>query len=164
MGVTMGFMTKDGTEPPFWFTRTDGKQLWGFIVDHHSYSDGPLHILLDNLGLHMNPFWTYSGEEYSRDVWMSLNLPSNEDEESQEKAWHEHIAQIESSYQSPETLIECIQPILKAIDKEPDIFKDLNINESYFTKGYFKQDLIDLKKILDWTIENGHSLIRLAVR
>lgn len=76
MGVTMGFVTDTGVDPPLWFTRTDSKELWGQLIEHHSYSSGALHKLLQHFGLDMKPFWNYSGEEYSLEGWMALNLPA----------------------------------------------------------------------------------------
>lgn len=165
MGTILGISTDIDKDCPFWFSRTDSKSLLRHLDSCISYSSGDLHRLLEHFGLSIEPLKKFSGEEYTLEGWMRLSLPGFEgDRQRQKLGWYEHKAQIEACYQDPSILIATLAPIIEALDRHPNVFDELSIQDGYFIDGFFRQDLADLKVMFEWAQKEGIKRVRLEVR
>ncbi len=164
MGITLKIGTDVGKECPFWFSQTDSKQLCRQLTVEIYDKSGDLHRFLMHLGLNLEPLKKISGEEYTLEMWMELNLPYFEgDKEKQRQGWYEHKKEIEAGYQDPSKLIAALNPVIEALQKHRRIFNELKIIDWYFTEGFFQQDLIDLKGMLEWAEKENVKRVRLEV-
>jgi hypothetical protein len=85
-----------------------------------------------------------------------------EDFDMDEDLFNQGKEQNLASWQSPQDLINCVQSLLRILDETPDIFSLLEVSSEYFTKGIFRQDLVDLSKMLKWAEDNGERKVRLV--
>ena len=79
------------------------------------------------------------------------------------KDWHERQAQRQAAWQSPETIISAITPLILALETHPSICFDLGIENPYFTSGCFRQNLMEMVKMLDWCIANNIEKVRITL-
>lgn len=164
MGTTLKIRTDVGKECPFWFSRTDSKQLCRQLTVEIYDKSGDLHHFLTHLGLNMEPLKRISGEEHTVETWMKLNLPYFEgDKEKQRQGWYKHKEEIAACYQDPSELIAALDPIIEALHKHTEIFNELKIIDQYFTKGFLQQDLMDLKRMFEWAEKENIKRVRLEV-
>ena len=166
MGLTLGVNAITGEKIPFWFSKTDSKALLGQLMTYYSYM---------NYGEY-KPEYSWFGlvallKHFEIDLTLLLNLAERGEEEpiesfvarepSEERIqlWHklhaERIEREEKSWQDPILLIGAIKPLLKALDETPNIFSLLGITDQYFIDGYFRSDIEDLLKMLEWTHNMG---------
>ena len=154
MNVILFVEVESGEECPYSFTKSDGSLLFEYIMENLAAS-GMVQNVLGKIEKHfhfdLEPLGRIGGQEFELE-----DFDMNEEEFNQAKA--QNIA----SWQSPQVLIDCIQPILAALDENPDIFSVVDVSENYFARGVFKQDLVDLLRMINWANEKGEKKVRIA--
>jgi hypothetical protein len=156
MGAIVFFEVESGKECPYVFT-TPARSLFEFVMEYQiGVGNFPNELKKIENYFHLNilpiikmgpPEWELILEEFDMD-----EVQFNKERDASLALW-----------QSPRELISCIQSILGVLREAPDIFSQLNISSSYFTKGFFEGNLVDLLKMAEWANENRESKVRLLV-
>ncbi len=154
MNVILFVEVESGEECPYSFTKSDGSLLFEYIMENLAAS-GTVQNVLGKLESHfhldLEPLGRIGGQEWEL-----------EDFDMDEEEFKQAQAQNLDSWQSPQVLIDCIQPVLTVLDENPDIFSVLGVSANYFTRGVFKQDLVDLLRMINWAKEKGEKKARIA--
>ena len=160
MSTILGIETDTGEEIPFWFTKTDTRslkiQLWDV---YYGSTTNEISRLFNHFNLPLKPFTNIVGGEGE-----TLENFMSRDPDDKERAgyWYEEQERREAAWQSPIDLINTIKPLLIAIDQNPNVYSELKITDTYFLDGYFYQDMIDLKIMLEWTLGKGIGKVRIT--
>ena len=161
MGIILGIETETGEEIPLWFTETDSKLLRRQLWDaYYGSTNVEIFRIFNHFHLSVKPLTKIvgRGEEEELNELFSRD-PNN--------AWGreygpERMAVIQTAWQSPESLIKIIQPLLAGMEQEPKVFAELNIADEYFVDGAFCHDMMDLVTMLDWALRKGIRKVRLV--
>jgi len=162
MGFVIGIETITGQEIPFWFTNSDSKALRHQLLTFEDYDDEPLHKIVNYFHLNLEPLSqskiVYTENEILEDI---ISMYPNNRERIED--WHERQAQREVAWQSPEAIVNALTSLINALELHPSIFVHLEIEDPYFTRGYFRQDALDMVKMLDWCIANQIEKVRIKL-
>ncbi|GAP62347.1 hypothetical protein ARMA_0770 [Ardenticatena maritima] len=80
-----------------------------------------------------------------------------------EVEWRKQMEMNRAAWQSPQELIQYLQTFIQALDNSPDVFFRLGVSKPYFVKGFFKQDLVDLLRVVEWARDSGVRYVRLSM-
>jgi hypothetical protein len=161
-------VTDTNEDPPIAYNSQADPKVFCWKVSEYANGSGEIGRLLDHFGLDLRPLTRLSGEEFTLDQWMSpyTKITGDWDDWSEARkleAWHEHRAEIEASYQSPDDLITALDPFVQALESDRSVYKTLGIDDPYFTNGSFLLHLKDLRSMADWAQSQGFRKIRLLV-
>ena len=162
MTTLISIKTETGEEVPFWFTETDSRhlklQLWDAYYSHTSSSTVEIVRIFNHFHLSVEPLTKIGYEEGLIDEELSKDPTS----EKRIKRAHEQRAFLESTWQSPETLLTTINTLLSAMEQTPSLFAELNITDDYFVEGWFCHDMMDLAHMLNWAVSKGITKVRIV--
>jgi hypothetical protein len=145
MSILLGLRTKSGEQIPYWFTETDTRHLRSQLWDaYYGITTVEIVQIFNYFDLSIEPLTKIGYEEELIDRRLSKD-PTNE---SRIKYAHEQRVFLESTWQSPETLLNTINLLLSGMERTPNLFSELNITADYFVEGWFCHDMMDLEPIL----------------
>ncbi|MFT3890803.1 MAG: hypothetical protein QM730_04145 [Anaerolineales bacterium] len=162
MGFIIGIETITGQEIPFWFTNSDSKALRHQLLTFEEYDDEPLYKIANHFHLNLEALSqskiVYTENETLEDI---IAMYSNNQERIED--WHKRQAQREAAWQSPKIIVNTLTLLINTLESHPDIFSDLKIEDPYFTHGSFRQDALDMVKMLEWCITNKIEKVRITL-
>lgn len=145
---------------PYWFTETDSKAFCDYIFFEHAWHAGNspdiVGMLKEHYGLDLDPLLKVSSADFTLEDWLTEGI-------GDEDQWRSEMETNRAAWQPPDALIGCLQTFLLALDKNSVVFSELDISESYFVQGYFKHDLTDLLRMVEWAKSNEARQIRLVM-
>ncbi len=159
MGLVLGIETETGQEIPF-----SGYGILGLkhtLLTFGSH-DEPLTKIAKKFQINLESLTgdkIVGGEDETLENFMSRDP----DDKDRAKYWYESQARREAAWQSPQTIINAITSIVKILDTHTTIFADLQVEERYFTEGFFRKDLEIMTKGLEWCIENNIKKVRITI-
>ncbi|MCS6842482.1 MAG: hypothetical protein NZ701_17085 [Roseiflexus sp.] len=157
---TLHLETDMGQPCPYWFTETDSKLFCNYMFFEHLWQTGNdpdvVGALKEHLGLDVEPLLKVASEDLSLEDWMAEGY-------GDEGEWRTQMEINKAAWQSPQELASCLQEFIQALDNSPNVFSRLGVSESYFVEGYFKQDLVDLLRMVAWALDNGAGYVRLSM-
>lgn len=154
MGTIVLLEVGSGKECPYSFTKSEGRSLFEYVIEYRVGIGNFQNVLgkIENqFNLNLSPLTKIGGPEYDL-----------EDFDMDEDLFKQAQKQNLESWQSPQDLINCVQSLLKVLDETSGMFSLLGVSNEYFTKGIFRQDIVDLSKMLKWAEDSGERRVRLA--
>jgi len=157
---TLHLETDTGQPCPYWFTETDSKLLCNYVFFEHLWQTGNdpdvIGMLKEHFGLDVEPMLKVASEDLRLEDWLAEGY-------GDEVEWHKQMEMNRAAWQFPQELVQCLQAFIQALDNSPDVFSRLGDSESYFLEGYFKQDLVDLLRMVEWARDSGVRYVRLSM-
>jgi hypothetical protein len=143
-------------ECPYWFTETDSKLFCNYVFFEHLWQTGNdpdiVGMLKEHFDLDIESILKVGSEELRLEDWLAGGYGDEEE-------WRQNQA----TWQSPQELVQCLQTFINALNDSPDVFVKLGVSKPYFVKGYFKQDLMDLLRMGEWTQDADCIQVRLVM-
>ena len=159
MGIILGLETSTGQEPPMWFSRTDSKKLVHHLANlRWKTKSNELVKLQGHLDVDLEPLSRLAGEEEPLDSYLARD-PTPEREES----WHRTHEEYKAAWQDPLLIISRIEELLNCLNTHQDSWSTLEIEDNYFTSGFFEQDMRDLLGMASWARDQGIPKVRLMI-
>ena len=153
MGIIMSMELDKDLNQPSWFSEWYCQALFEYIYEFTSHAGAvpnTLGKLVKHFGIKINPLLKVAGQDLSLEEY-----GNNQEIFEKERKYNK------SCWQSPQKLINCLRDLVDKVDNEPDVFSKLEIQDDYFSQGYFKNELLDLIRMAEWAKENDVKKIRL---
>lgn len=160
MGLVLSIETGTGKEVPY---------LLSDALRHHFLAfgtrDEPLAMIAERFSINLDSLTgdcIVGREDETKEQFMSRD-PGNK---KRELYWHESQVKREMAWQQPQTIIDTINSLISILDTQPTIFSGTQIETQdfkYFTEGFFREDLLIMKKALQWCVENKINKVRLTI-
>lgn len=160
MTTLISIKTETGEEIPFWFTDTDSRHLKLQLVDanYGRSTDVEIVRIFNHFHLSVEPLTRIGYEEELIDEELSKDPTS----EKRIQRAREQRAFLESTWQSPEALLNTLNTLLSAMEQTPNLLAELNITDDYFVEGWFCHDMMDLAHMLNWAVSKGIKKVRIV--
>jgi hypothetical protein len=156
MGIILFFEVESGTKCPYRFTKSQGISLFDYVMEYRN-GIGNFPDILGEIEKRFNLNLAPLGK---------IGLPESEylleEFDMDEKRFNQALEEARALWQPPQDLFDCIQSLFKVIHEEPDMFSSLGVSDKYFTTDIFKQDLMDLSKMVEWAQVHGEKKVRLS--
>ncbi len=161
MGLILGIETDTGQRPPYSYSDFLKHQLLTF-----GHPDMPLTRFAEQFPVNLD---LLTGDKIVglEDEPLEKFIARDPDNKDRAKFWHEEQERREAAWQSPHTVINTIKPLITILDSNPPFISDMLTDErnfAYFKEGYFRKDLEELMKALEWCTGNNIKKIRLVLR
>jgi hypothetical protein len=159
MGLVLGIETETGQEIPY---SGDGILSLKHSLLTFGIQDEPLTKIANQFEINLE---SLTGDKIvgREDETLENFMSRDPDDKDRAKYWYESQATREAAWQSPQTIINAIVPLVKVLDTHSNMFSDLEIDDRYFTSGYFRKDLETMTKALEWCIENNIKKVRITI-
>lgn len=158
---TLHLETDTGQQFPYWFSKTDSKLFCNYVFFEHLWQSGNdpdvVGMLKEHFGLDVDPLLKVAPEDSSLEDWLAEDY-------GDEVEWRKQVEVNKAAWQSPQSLVQCLQVFIQALDNSSDDFPGLGVSEPYFVEGYFKQDLVDLLRMVESARDIGVRQVRLSMR
>jgi len=165
MGLIMTIEVESGLPCPQGFSNTDSKLLVRWLAEGHSWGiEMPDHIgsIAESLGVSTGPLKTVVAEMYPLEDYLASAGDDPVQQQRQREQWEYESARTKESWHPPDAFIDTLETLIKALQKDTEVFERLEIETSYFLNGFFEQDLQDVLKAAQWAEEQGENLMRLV--
>jgi|SRR5687768_1351305 len=153
MGICLSMSVDKGQSCPFWFTKSDSIAFVWYITEVENGAGAfpnTVGKLVEHFGIDIKPLLKIGGQDFSIEELGIDEEEFTKYQESNQAAW-----------QTPQELIDCLQFFVKKIDDQPDVFSKLEVEDGYFLRGTFRQDLFDILRMAEWAKESGAEKLRL---
>jgi hypothetical protein len=165
MSFIMTVEVESGRSCPYTPTKTDTKALVRWLAEGHAWAiDGPdlVGAIAAHLGLATGPLKTVGFDLYPLDEYVAMAGNDPAEQQRAQERWAYDRQRNENAWHSPQRFIDTIEALLAALQENPGVFGELDIESRYFLDGYFGQDLKDVLGAAIWARDQGETAMRLA--
>ena len=161
MGLILDIETDTGQRPPYSFSDFLRHQLLTF-----GHPDMPLTRLAMQFPINLDSLTGYKIVSLEEET-LEQFIARDPGDKKRLKFWYKQQKLREEAWQSPHTVINTIKSIIAILDSNPPFISDMLTDEDnfrYFKTGFFRNDLDEMMKALEWCINNDVNKIRLFIK
>jgi hypothetical protein len=161
MGLSTGFECDPPLSEDLQFSspmyHSDMRGFYSYLTPHFErWHDDELKTFVTHHNLDLSPLGKIVGEDIDLESYLQ-HLETDYDRQQQTVGWHQMQKEREQAWQSPSTLIACLEKMHQAVESDTGTLPD----KDYFHRGSFKQDIEDLLKRVRWYEAQGIQRIRI---